>query len=176
MQPWRAEMGPAGAAGVSWCVKYVVALISGGFVPVLAPAAPYPGGLDGTERHPIAVLWIGPRSRLAPDQPHADAALLERALDKAIVSGDTVMRELMERESRCPANGTTCAASSAATPNPHPRTKRCTVPSAVACPSSRITAPGACASRSCNAGYGNRDDRSRAAVAAPGDTVASRSI
>jgi hypothetical protein len=35
-------------------------------------------------------------------QPHADAALLERALDKAIVSGDTVLRELMERESHLP--------------------------------------------------------------------------
>lgn len=34
--------------------------------------------------------------------PHADAALLERALDKAIVSGDTVLRELVERESRLP--------------------------------------------------------------------------
>ena len=31
-------------------------------------------------------------------RPHADAALLERALDKAIVSGDTVLRELIERE------------------------------------------------------------------------------
>jgi hypothetical protein len=35
-------------------------------------------------------------------RPHADAALLERALDKAIVSGDTVLRELIERESRLP--------------------------------------------------------------------------
>ncbi len=34
--------------------------------------------------------------------PHDDAALLERALDKAIVSGDTVLRELVERESRLP--------------------------------------------------------------------------
>jgi hypothetical protein len=34
--------------------------------------------------------------------PHADATLLERALDKAIVSGDTVLRELVERESRLP--------------------------------------------------------------------------
>jgi len=32
--------------------------------------------------------------------PHADAALLGRALDKAIVAGDTVLRELVERESR----------------------------------------------------------------------------
>lgn len=30
------------------------------------------------------------------------AALLERALDKAIVSGDTVLRELVERECRLP--------------------------------------------------------------------------
>ncbi len=35
-------------------------------------------------------------------QPHADAALLEHALDKAIVSGNTVLRELTERESRLP--------------------------------------------------------------------------
>jgi hypothetical protein len=34
--------------------------------------------------------------------PQADAALLERALDKAIVAGDTVLRELVERESRLP--------------------------------------------------------------------------
>jgi hypothetical protein len=34
--------------------------------------------------------------------PNADAALLERALDKAIVSGDSVLRELVERESRLP--------------------------------------------------------------------------
>jgi hypothetical protein len=34
--------------------------------------------------------------------PHADAALLERALDRAIVAGDTVLRELVERESRLP--------------------------------------------------------------------------
>nr|WP_294527859.1 ATP-binding protein [uncultured Rhodopila sp.] len=34
--------------------------------------------------------------------PNADAALLERALDKAIISGDTVLRELVQRESRLP--------------------------------------------------------------------------
>jgi hypothetical protein len=32
--------------------------------------------------------------------PHADAALLERALDQAIVAADTVLPELVQRESR----------------------------------------------------------------------------
>ena len=35
-------------------------------------------------------------------QRNADTALLERALDKAVVSGDTVLRELVERECRLP--------------------------------------------------------------------------
>ncbi len=35
-------------------------------------------------------------------QPNADAALLNRALDKAVVSGDTVLRELVERECGLP--------------------------------------------------------------------------
>jgi hypothetical protein len=34
--------------------------------------------------------------------PNADAALLDRALDKAIVAGETVLRELVQRESRLP--------------------------------------------------------------------------
>jgi hypothetical protein len=34
--------------------------------------------------------------------PNADAALLDRALDEAIVAGETVLRELVQRESRLP--------------------------------------------------------------------------
>ncbi|MFL5255928.1 MAG: hypothetical protein ACJ8AI_24145 [Rhodopila sp.] len=34
--------------------------------------------------------------------PNAGAALLDRALDKAIVAGETVLRELVQRESRLP--------------------------------------------------------------------------
>jgi hypothetical protein len=64
--------------------------------------------------------------------PHADATLLERALDKAIVSGDTVLRELVERESRMPASGTTCAASAASTRSRRRKTRRSTARSAAA--------------------------------------------
>ena len=119
--------------------------------PVSHPAEPVPGsalrGLQSCSSPPVRIDADPPLCN-DREQAQVDTALLEQAIQKAIVLGDTVLRELMRPQEAAPAEWDYLRGFR--TRDAHSRrrpTRPSTRPCAGACWWSRSTASGGCACR-----------------------------